>query len=243
METLSGQDRLPEQKRLALVIEEVLDDEGWELDIEFTPEGFLELPELLQEFLENEEVSPEARVQLEVLGRLIKKAAGAAGRVAGEWHKAGEKIKRAKASIRKSYEAGKRRAFGGAKPPAQKPKPSTKKKLLGPDEKMVFGTVRKVKKAGSEPEPKPAAKPAAKAPRPQPKPKGPAKRTIKRPVKKKPAIKKPQAKKPASAPKKPRKLSWKPKKSSAWKPKKSSAWQPKKTNLAKAKKLGGKRRK
>lgn len=133
METLSElvlEDRLQEQKRIALQIEEVLDDEGWELDIEFTPEGFSDLPRLLNEFLETQKVSPEARVQLEVLGRLIKRAAGAAGRVAGEWQRAKSRVQHAKASLRKSFEAGKRRATDKSKgtPPAPAPKRTLKKK-------------------------------------------------------------------------------------------------------------------
>lgn len=169
-------DRTHEQKRLALIIEEVLDDEGWELDIEFTPEGFLELPELLNEFLETQEVSPEARVQLEVLGRLVKRAAGAAGRVAGEWQKARARVKGAKAAIKKSFEAGKRRAFSKEpakkepaksappekpKAPAVKPKGPAPKRKLKPSTKKTLGRTKPgAKKPAVK---KPAKKPAAPA--------------------------------------------------------------------------------
>ncbi len=126
------EDILQEQERLVHQIEDVLDDEGWELDIEFTPEGFAEVPDILMEFLENEEVSPEARLQLEILGRLVQKGAYAAGRVAGGWQRqkklaqrrkkkiqrfgqrlrtgARRRVKRAKTAVRKSFRAGMRRA-------------------------------------------------------------------------------------------------------------------------------------
>jgi hypothetical protein len=104
MESLSRlivENILEEQERLVHQVVDVLDDEGWELDIEFTPEGFAEVPDLLVEFLENEEVSPEARLQLEILGRLVRKGAYAAGRAAGSWQRAKKRAQQRKQRVQR----------------------------------------------------------------------------------------------------------------------------------------------
>lgn len=135
METLTWliREDLPQDgERLFHQIEAVLDDEGWEFDVEFTPDCLDDLPQILMEFLENETVSPEARLQLEILGRLVKRGAFAAGRAVRAARGARKRVqrtkkrfgqrkarfksriksrvKRARGSLRKSFRAGMKRS-------------------------------------------------------------------------------------------------------------------------------------
>jgi hypothetical protein len=176
-------------------LEEALDDLGYEL-----PEDIAlnEVAELMEEFLQEEDLPEDSREQLD---EIFKKLAHAAGRVAGGIDRAKKAVSGYKKGVKKAFQSGRL----GKKPAPKKKVPkydpgvarraklkaAAKRSMGGPKKKPAVGPKKK-RAAGPK-------KPRAKKPSAAPKKKlGPGKKMVFGKVVKTGGVKK---KKPAARPK------------------------------------------